>query len=59
VKLQTVVHKAEYRGYWVEVPAIPGCAAQGDTFQEVLQNLYEAVEGCLSVPVETSRTTDR
>ncbi|PYS83768.1 MAG: type II toxin-antitoxin system HicB family antitoxin, partial [Acidobacteria bacterium] len=31
------------------VPAIPGCATQGETFEELLQNLYEAVEGCLSV----------
>jgi len=31
------------------VPAIPGCATQGDTFEELLQNIYEAVEGCLSV----------
>jgi predicted RNase H-like HicB family nuclease len=32
-----------------EVPAIPGCATQGDTFEELLSNLHEAVEGCLSV----------
>lgn len=31
------------------MPAIPGCATQGDTFEELLQNIYEAVEGCLSV----------
>ena len=30
----------------------PGCATQGETFEELLQNLYEAVEGCLSVDVE-------
>jgi len=32
-----------------EVPAIPGCATQGEDFEELLPNLYEAVEGCLSV----------
>ncbi|MDM8550533.1 type II toxin-antitoxin system HicB family antitoxin [Desulfobacterales bacterium HSG2] len=37
------------RGFWAEVPAIPGCATQGETFEELLENLYEAVEGCLSV----------
>ena len=52
MKLAVVVHEAEEGGYWAEVPSIPGCATQGETFEELLQNLYEAVEGCLSVPVE-------
>ena len=43
------------------MPAIPGCATQGDTFEELLSNLYEAVEGCLSVDVRdvTTSGTDR
>lgn len=52
MKLKIVLHQAEEGGYWAEVPAIPGCATQGDTFEELLQNLYEAVEGCLSVDVQ-------
>ena len=52
MKLRVIVHEAEEGGYWAEVPAIPGCATQGDTFEELLSNLYEAVEGCLSVDVE-------
>ena len=52
MKLKVVIHEAEEGGYWAEVPAIPGCATQGETFDELLQNLYEAVEGCLSVEVE-------
>jgi len=51
MKLKVVVHEAEEGGYWAEVPAIPGCATQGETFEELLRNLYEAVEGCLSVDV--------
>ncbi|MCD4751097.1 MAG: type II toxin-antitoxin system HicB family antitoxin [Thermoanaerobaculales bacterium] len=35
-----------------EVPAIPGCVTQGETFDQLLRNIYEAVEGCLSVNVE-------
>ncbi len=57
MKLKVVVHKAEEGGYWAEVPAIPGCATQGETFEELLQNLYEAIEGCLSVDVEPPKTT--
>jgi predicted RNase H-like HicB family nuclease len=52
MKLAVVVHDAEEGGFWAEVPSIPGCATQGETFEELLQNLYEAVEGCLSVPVD-------
>jgi predicted RNase H-like HicB family nuclease len=49
MKLQVIVHEAEEGGYWAEVPAIPGCATEGDTWEELLANLYEAIEGCLSV----------
>jgi len=52
MKLKVVVHEAEEGGYWAEVPAIPGCATQGDTFDELLKNLYDAVEGCLSIDVK-------
>jgi predicted RNase H-like HicB family nuclease len=51
VKLKVVVHEAEEGGFWAEVPAIPGCATQGESFEELLTNLYDAVEGCLSVNV--------
>jgi predicted RNase H-like HicB family nuclease len=53
MKLKIIVHEAEEGGYWAEVPALPGCATQGDTFEELLQNLYEAVEGCLAVELPT------
>lgn len=49
MKLKVVVHEAAEGGYWAEVPSIPGCATQGESFEELLENLYEAVEGCLSV----------
>ncbi len=51
MKLKVIVHEAEEGGYWAEVPSIPGCATQGETFDELLSNIYEAVEGCLSVDV--------
>ena len=49
MNVKVIVHEAEEGGYWAEVPGIPGCATQGETFEELLQNLYEAIEGCLSV----------
>jgi predicted RNase H-like HicB family nuclease len=57
--IHAIVHKAEEGGYWAEVPSIPGSATQGETMEELRSNLREAIEGCLSVPVETpSRHTD-
>ncbi len=52
MKIKVVIHQAEEGGYWAEVPSIPGCATQGESFEELLKNLYEAVEGCLSVDVD-------
>ena len=52
MKLKVIIHEAEEGGYWAEVPAIPGCATQGDTFEDLLANLYEAVEACLSVEID-------
>jgi predicted RNase H-like HicB family nuclease len=59
MKIKVVVHEAEEGGYWAEVPSIPGCATQGETFEELLQNLYEAVEGCLSIDVPPSQVSGR
>ena len=52
MKIRAIVHEAEEGGYWAEVPAIPGCATQAETLDELTQNLREAIEGCLSVEVE-------
>ncbi len=61
MKIKVVVHEAEEGGYWAEVPSIPGCATQGETIEELLENLYEAVEGCLSVDLSKIKIgkTDR
>ena len=58
MKLKVIVHNAEEGGYWAEVPAIPGCATQGESFEELLANRYEAVEGCLSVDVAETDSSD-
>lgn len=58
MKLKAIIHEAEEGGYWAEIPAIPGCATQGETFEELLTNLYEAVEACLSIDVEAVEADD-
>jgi len=52
MKLKVIVHQAEEGGYWAEIPAIPGCVSQGETVEELLSNIQEAAEGCLTVDAE-------
>jgi predicted RNase H-like HicB family nuclease len=59
MKIKVIVHEAEEGGYWAEVPAIPGCATQGETFEELLTNLYEAIEGCLDVDIEVGSNGEK
>lgn len=39
-----IVHNAEEGGYRVEVPLLPGCYSQGETIDEALSNVREAIE---------------
>jgi len=52
MKLKVIVHVAEEGGFWAEVPSIPGCVSQADSFEDLLPHIYEAVEGCLSVDLD-------
>lgn len=40
-----VVHPAEEgeTGYWVEVPALPGCFTEAETYEEAIANAQEAI----------------
>jgi predicted RNase H-like HicB family nuclease len=53
MKVQVVVHEAEEGGFWAEVPAL-GCVTEGDTREELLANLRDAVEGVLLGRMERS-----
>lgn len=40
-------------GVWiVECPSIPGCVSQGQTKQEALENIKDAIAACLQVRAE-------
>ena len=52
MKLKIIIHEAEEGGYWAEVPSLPGCASQGESMVDLINNLYDAVEGCLSVDMK-------
>ncbi|MCT7955094.1 type II toxin-antitoxin system HicB family antitoxin [Laspinema palackyanum] len=57
MKIKAIIHPAEEGGYWAEVPALPGCITEGDTLEEVTQNLQDAVEGWLSVANNSLKKT--
>ncbi|MBD2076884.1 type II toxin-antitoxin system HicB family antitoxin [Phormidium sp. FACHB-592] len=49
MKIKAIIRSAEEGGYWAEVPALPGCVTEGDTIDEVVANLQDAIEGWLDV----------
>ncbi|MBW4540087.1 MAG: type II toxin-antitoxin system HicB family antitoxin [Myxacorys chilensis ATA2-1-KO14] len=49
MRIKAIVHPAEEGGYWAEVPALPGCITEGDTMEELITNLKDAIEGWLEV----------
>ncbi len=59
MKLKVIVHQAEEGGYWAEVPAIPGCVSQGETHDELLSNIQEAIEVCLSVDAKDYEVSEK
>ena len=49
MQYSVVVHQAEEGGFWVEVPALPGCYSQGESLEETLENVREAISLYLEV----------
>ena len=49
MNIKAIIHLAEEGGYWAEVPALPGCITEGDTMEEVMANLQDAITGWLEV----------
>lgn len=59
-----IFESAEEGGYVVYVPALPGCATQGDTFEEAESMAKDAIKGYLEsmrdlkeeIPIESEKT---
>jgi len=49
MKIKVIIHQAEEGDYWAEVPAIPGCFTEGDSWEELIEtrNLQQTTEGSL------------
>ncbi|MGK7956672.1 MAG: type II toxin-antitoxin system HicB family antitoxin [Crocosphaera sp.] len=61
MKFKVIVHTAEEGGYWAEVPALPGCITEGDTWEELTNNLQDAIQGWLEVAnnIDTLESEDK
>ena len=53
-----IIHKDPDGGFWGEVPALPGCYSQGETVEELKENIREAIVGVLEVLSEEGREPD-
>lgn len=58
MKIKAILHLAEEGGYWAEVPALPGCITEGDSLEEVITNLQDAITGWLEVANEYQLTDE-
>jgi len=57
-KFAVVIHREPSGGFWGEVPTLPGCYSQGETVEELLANLREAINLTLEVMREEGRTPE-
>jgi predicted RNase H-like HicB family nuclease len=44
MKLKVVLEPSDEGGYTVHVPSLPGCISEGETVEEALENIQEAIE---------------
>ena len=52
-KYPVILHPdTEDGGFWIECPSLPGCASQGDTAEEALEMIKDAITGWLEVSKE-------
>ena len=51
MKLRVVLKRSDEGGYTAIVPALPGCISEGETKEDALANIHEAIELYLE-PVE-------
>lgn len=59
LKYTVVFEGADEGGYVASVPALPGCLSQGDTFEEAVKMIKDAISGYLAVLKEKGREIPR
>ncbi|NLF07693.1 MAG: type II toxin-antitoxin system HicB family antitoxin [Pirellulaceae bacterium] len=55
MRLNVILEPSDEGGYTVIVPSLPGCISEGNTREEALENIREAIDLYLE-PVEDDRT---
>ena len=58
MKFKVLIHEEKNGELWAEVPAIPGCATEGENLEDLLRNVHEAIEACLSVEINQTNEPD-
>lgn len=59
MNIKVRIHEAEEGGFWAEVPALPGCVSQGETLDETIANIREAITGWLDADVTPAAPGER
>ena len=63
MKVHAIIEKDEAGYYVAEVPAFPGCFSQGNTYDEAIANIKEAIQGWLETmeskePIDADRLVE-
>jgi predicted RNase H-like HicB family nuclease len=59
-KIKVILHPdLEDGGYWIECPELPGCSSQGDSVEEALDMIKDAIKGHLEVEEELKKEVPR
>jgi predicted RNase H-like HicB family nuclease len=56
MKLAVILEPSEEGGYTARVPSLPGCISEGDTRDEALRNIQEAIENDMSYSPDSEIT---
>lgn len=57
MKIKVLLEPSDESGYTVYVPSLPGCISEGETIEEALENIQEAIELYLE-PLENEFITE-
>jgi len=49
MRFKVIISNGEDGWLVVECPSLPGCVSQGRTVEEALENIKDAIQGCLDV----------
>ena len=58
-RYSAIIHQDPEGGFWAEVPALPGCYSQGETMDELMANVREAIAGVIEVMKEQGKLPEQ